>query len=205
MKNLSTFLFSLPLMFVASCRDQIPEDTSSPPDPSSHHSTSSLSTQLSEHSSGNNRTIRANQLPTDALANLEKTLSSASLLDADYLGNHIRDLMLKHPEQAAALVDTFTAWLFEQDPKSGIQFVLKHHHYVPGLNTDGLATRLLNQWKESDQAALETHLHKLAEHGGGTEFECHRTLKLLMASGRILPRQMAQLVESTFKRKRQSR
>jgi len=176
MKNPLLALVSVCLLTFASCRD----DRNPLEDQNSNSSASSPETLSSGSQTRSNRTEASAKPFLDPLSELENKLSSGKTFDLVALGKQVRELMEQYPDEALALLEKYGTWLYEQDPADSIQFIISNSYFVEGSKGSDFASELLNDWKTSDQPAFESHLHKLSEHGTGSEHYCHRVLQLLM-------------------------
>jgi len=118
--------------------------------------------------------------PRSPLEEFEWALSRLSPGDLISFGDRVRELLQSHPEDAAAFLEAYSQRLLEHKPEAAITYALQHSVFIPDGKGEKIAAWLLQSWNDTDTGTLQTYLHKLAAHDGGTEQECHRALKLLM-------------------------
>jgi len=174
----SAFLITLPALalVLTCCKNDLGEKDQTSETPGKNNTSSLSSSRANSGFTGEKRSS-SDELSTDPMGDLEREMRHGP---SDELSAYVRELLAKHPDQAHALLEAYTSWLFENDHLGAVEFAILNSHLVQGPESEKIASRLLNKWKTTDQEGLQTHLHTLAIHGSANEFHCHQTLKLLI-------------------------
>jgi len=165
MKFLSQAMLSLVVLLgMFACKNSEKSSSSNPKNPSSETNSSA--------------SLRPSSSPS--IVEGKERFPSEISLDFEVVADQVRDLVFAHPNEVAEILEHFALKLYEDDPAKAIDIIFQYSHLTPNGRGDQLAAKLLKSWNDTDPAALESRLHTLAKHRGGTEVECHRALCLLM-------------------------